>query len=174
MSWQRISIEQALELDYHGVRGWLKIFYILAALSFFGSIYSLIDPDPSQLAAVSNNLGLLIAINLFFIAMQLPFLVLTPIWHPLMPRLTIACAWISSFAFVMLGVIIDDGMSVLFGSYVSSEAAATAVVLGVITTAFWTWYLLVSKRVNATYHCRVRHDDPILLSRRDGAPTPLS
>jgi hypothetical protein len=158
-----------MQVKYIGVRGWLLFFYILAALNFLGSLYDLIYPDPDQLAALGGNAGMLLAINLFFIALQLPFLALTPLWHPLMPSLTIACTWIHTVALVALIAGLGEASVYMYAGERSPEAAAAVITIALVVTivisALWTWYLLCSKRVNVTFRNRVHDWEEVVRSR---------
>ncbi|NNE84032.1 MAG: hypothetical protein HKN28_08690 [Alphaproteobacteria bacterium] len=169
MPWENVSDEEAIEVKYFGVRGCLKFFYILSVLGFASSVYNLISPDPFLVELYDGNLGLLQTIYLISIALQLPFLVLTPIGHPLMPSLSIICSWVYTIFILTFAFEQDAATEVMIAEGVSPEIVAgfnTGIAILIIgTTVLWTWYLLCSKRVNVTYRNRVRDWELVLRAR---------
>ena len=168
MPWEPVSDEEAVDVKYYGVRGWLRFFYILAVLGFVRSIFDLIFPDPFMIE-VFGGAGMMQAVALFSIALQVPFLVLTPIGHHLMPSVTIVCTWVHTIFFLTFAPNLDETLTAMNVNEVppeiSSAVAMYAMIAGVVTSALWTWYLLCSKRVNVTYRNRVRDWEPVLQSR---------
>ena len=173
MSWEPVSDQEAVEHPYYGVRGWLKCFYILALLSIIRSIYELIYPDPLLLEAFGGSAGMLKAAGVIWIVLQLPFLVLTPIAHPWMPTATIASTWINTSFTLTLLFNLDENATFWNLDQTSADmmstVTTTGIVVSIVGSALWTWYLLSSKRVNVTFRNRVRDWETVLRSRPTAA-----
>ena len=173
MAWEHVSDQEAIEVKYYGVRGWLKFFYVLAVLGFLRSLFDLIFPDPILLEMYGGSAGMMQAIILVSLALQIPFLVLTPIAHPLMPSVTIVCTWIQTVFVLTLMTNFDEMFATMYPDEASPEVSAIVMTMVMIISisgaALWTWYLLRSKRVNVTYRNRVRDWETILRSRGHGA-----
>ena len=182
MAMRDVSIEEAKQSKYYGFGGWMIIFYILAALALIVGVVGVIPQnalpglDPDVVAIVTLNAfpgvdpNVVAIVTLVQCALVLPFLILTPLKHRLMPAATIVCAWLS--------LVITIGLYFIHWSSISAALDAEAarvdagaevasigmiltfvsVVVMVVVTALLTWYLISSKRVNATYRHRVRAD----------------
>lgn len=175
MPWEHVSDDEAIEVKYYGVRGWLKFFYVLAILGLLRSVFDLIYPDPIMLEVLGGSAGMMQAVTLFSIALQIPFLVLTPIAHPLMPSVTIVCTWIQTIFILTLMSNLDETLATASSDEVPPEIfaimTAIAMIVSIGVAALWTWYLLRSKRVNVTYRSRVRDWELVLRSRGHRART---
>ena len=79
--------------------------------------------------------------------MNIPFLILVPMKHWLMPPVVIACTWIQIVMFFPI--------SIGLAEMTNGTIATIATIFVVVLAALWTWYLLRSKRVNLTYRNRV-------------------
>lgn len=169
MPWETVSDEEAIELKYYGVRGWLRFFYVLAVISFVFTVYNLVNPEPITLMIFAGNARIVQALYLLSLVLQIPFLVLTPIAHPLMPSATIVCTWVYMVFVITLTSNLDATFAAMNAETMSPDFAAaatkTAVIVNITMTALWTWYLLSSKRVNVTYRNRVRDWEQVLRSR---------
>ena len=163
-----------MESPHYGVKGWLLVIYVLHVLSALLALSTALnvdvfgtDPLPWQLVALAQ------------LALLLPFLALTPLKHPLMPVISIACAWVSVLiALIFYGAnwssIINGMEKQAHSAVIESGGTATAqrefvdafqtgLLFGVVFVlsmkaafaALVTWYLLVSKRVNATFRHRI-------------------
>ena len=176
-----VSPAQAMESRYYGIGGWLLVIYVLFVLNAVLTLLSLVDSldqiglSEAELVGISPELGSVVyAIKL---ALALPFLVLTPMKHPQMPMATIICMWASVAAsivyFAIQGSMVTAGLeqqaNALYGQQGASVpdgidgiiamtvGTTLMIVLGisVLFSAIVTWYLLASKRVNATFRHRI-------------------
>ena len=146
MPWKDVPSEESVQHQYFGVWGWLIIFYIFGFLS---TISDVIEPDPWILKFFFGSTGMVLVVSLIFMALQLPFLILVPMRHPLMPNIVITCTWVETvivLPFVLSTDVTMDAPASL-GTVVS--------IMVVVISALWTWYLLASKRVNLTFRHRV-------------------
>ena len=179
-----VSPEQAMQSRYYGFGGWLLVIYVLSVLGALLTLYEMVDwlsltgASEAELAGLSGVVpvlgGFMAAVQL---ALALPFLVLAPMKHPMMPMVSIACLWLSvAFMIVHFAIVgpliaaaleqiakelpnqpggaVPDGINGIIGLVVGSTMAV-ALGFSVLFSALVTWYLLVSKRVNATYRHRI-------------------
>ncbi len=156
MPWNSAPREEGARRRYYGVGGWLLFIYILAVLAFLSSIRDLVNPDERTLKLFLGSTGIARVVSLASIGLRIPFLILVPLKHRLMPSIDITCTWIS--VCVMMPFIISVDVTMGVPAMVGIFAAA----LVVVVAALWTWYLLASKRVNLTF----RHKIPALAMRR--------
>lgn len=146
--WRVVSREEAAQTRYYGLRGWLLLFYLLAAGSVVTNAIDLMSPPHAGYVEVYGDRPAVIrAVLLVYLAAQLPFLVLAPLKHRLMPRAWLAGIWVAAVTFVAA---IDmpgrtDGM-------------VLRVALTLCCAALMSWYVLHAKRVNVTYLQRVPAD----------------
>ena len=139
--WKIVSPVEAAENKYYGFKGWILYFYALVVLGLLMNGYNIwFNPTYSTLV-----LGLGVSfemISIFIVVgfvLSIPFLVLAPMKHRLMPKVTIVCYW--------LVVILALANFTIF----PVALALPGFVFGVIWAVLITWYLLKSKRVNVTY-----------------------
>lgn len=194
MGFVKVSAQQARESRHYGFDGWLVVFYVLAALS-------------AASAAVNAIIGLVLADVVQFgawpwlaaakMVLWLPFLILAPIRHRLMPAATILCAWVSvvftglalpglwnamltgmtrqMLAMVPKGTDTRDAAQALeqlsdAAQHMVEIMTWAGVGFAVVTAALFTWYLVASRRVNATYRHRLPAEDmaPPTAGMREG------
>ncbi len=176
-----VSPAQAMESRYYGIGGWLLVIYVLFVLGALSTLFSLVGSlgqiglSEADLVGTSPELGSIVyALQL---ALALPFLVLTPMKHPQMPVVTIICLWVSvaisivyfaiqgsmltagleqqaSALYGQQGVSAPDGIDGIIGMAVVTTMMIS-VGISVLFSAIVTWYLLASKRVNATFRHRI-------------------
>jgi len=143
--WKTVPEDEAKRSRYYGFWGWLLFFYILAVNGLSANLLFLFGVEDEarqlQLEAYGGNVSLLQGVLLIHSALTIPFLVLAPLKHRLMPKLWIWCIWIALF----VGLAAPEKHEILLW-----YAAA-----GVPTILLLTWYILNSKRVGATYLSRV-------------------
>ncbi len=146
MQWQVVTPAEAQQNPLYGFGGWLYAFYGYALVNASLPLSSLLG-DGSGLAMMygPENVGMMRAVNAVSLLLLLPFLVLAPLKHPLMPVVTIACFWISLV--ILIG-------AMLIGN-VEPRRTLIVFLINAVTAAGYTWYLLRSKRVNVTYRHRV-------------------
>ena len=143
--WKVVSKEEARRSPYYGFGGWLLLFYIWILSSWVLNLPQVATvPDRSFVAWYGGDVGVTRAVLLSYQAMFLPFLILAPMKHRLMPRLWIAGIWINV---AILATTIDRPGQ--------SDRTISLVALVVAISALMTWYILSSKRVNVTYLNRV-------------------
>ena len=183
MSFRTVTVEQAKASRYYGFDGWLMVFYVYAAWTAFSATafaLSVFRVELFDLTAMQSMMAVR-AISL------LPFLILTPMKHRFMPVAAIICEWvhtaISSFFTPSLWTSMFDAMKQVVEITASQRVPApelgptmthfddvaevfvqvaiwNSILIGVAMTVLFTWYLLASKRVNATYRHRLRSDVP--------------
>lgn len=152
-SWKVVSREDAEQSPYFGLRGWLLLFYVLTLLGIVNYILLFVWPPSTGYGDVSVTRTFLF----FHSALFVPFLVLAPIKHPLMPKILIICIWISFVS--RASPFYPATLSSASGSapYFSAVNLFGVISAGLVA-ALITWYLRHSKRVNATYLNRVPAD----------------
>ena len=115
-------------------------------LSTAMALSPLFDPQDVRISGVLLACGL---------GLPLPLLMLSLVWHRVMPAAAIACIWAGvalDAGFLLLGMMTP----VVLPGTIASTAAAPLL----------TFYVLLSRRVNVTYRHRVRSNDPILAAPR--------
>ena len=147
MPWRDVSDQEAVDTEYYGVGGWLMLFYVVAVLSLASSVLDVIAPDPKVVAMLGDSMSMTRAYSAIATALQIPFLVLVPMKHWLMPPVEIACTWLQLVMFFPV--------SIGLAEMTNGTVAVIVTILIVVLAALWTWYLLRSKRVNLTYRSRV-------------------
>ena len=145
MPWRDIDAEQASYCEYYGIGGWLLCFYIIAGIGFLSSIGDAFDPDARILAVFGGNQGVAQALSILSLAFQLPFLILVPLRHRLMPFIDIACTWLNAVIFLPFVMSLDITMG-------APPFLATAIPVAIVlTSALWTWYLLQGTSKNSRF-----------------------
>jgi len=147
--WKQVSAEEAAASPYYGFGGLLIFFYVIAlilialpVMSVFGSGEGTMRMYGPENAAVMRN-G-----NAVRLLLLLPFLVLAPLKHRLMPAIAIACYWASLAVLLITFATANVPMGRMINVILFNAAVAIV----------FTLYLLFSKRVNATYRQRVPAD----------------
>ena len=156
-NWKPVSPDEAKAHRYYGFRGWLLALYLGCSYGFVVNLLGIFAPgfladlglaspqaERDMAAAYGESFGLSQTIPLMQDVLVLPFLVLAPLKHPLMPKAVIWSMWISAALFV--ATVDTPG---------TMDHALTMIVFIVGITALMTWYLLCSKRVNVTYLHRI-------------------
>ncbi len=141
--WKVVSKEEARLSPYYGFRGWLLLFYISILFVVVSDLLQAVTV-PNPRFAYGGGVGVTRAVLLSIAAVNLPFLILAPMKHRLMPRLGIAGTWITV---------------VIFAATIDMPGQIDGVILRVAFVvafaALMTWYILSSRRVNVTYLNRV-------------------
>ncbi|NNG02491.1 MAG: hypothetical protein HKM95_00115 [Inquilinus sp.] len=169
MAKMQVSQHQAQQSRYYGVKGWLLVFYILMILSALSALSNAFNEANAMMLGM--EMGTWQMISFGQVALMLPFLVLTPMKHRLMPTLAIVCMWLS--VVLTVGVFAmstadygknlqatmraagTDTLPPEFYAAMGSSMIIFMVALPVVFTLLFTWYLLASKRVNATFRHRL-------------------
>lgn len=136
---------EARDHEYHGLGGWLLLFYVLTILGVVCGLWMILaggQPDQTMAGMPAQSPTNLILSIVFY----LPFLILTSMKHAAMPRIAIWAAW--TYTFVNAIVTGVEGNS--------AEAGIIPLVFSAVCAALFTWYLTRSKRVNVTFRHRVR------------------
>ena len=141
MAWHKVSPEEAKAARYYGFGGWLLAFYLLLIVYLAIWIPQFFFDAPRSWDQQLYNSAIL-ARTVFWV----PFLILCPITHPLMPRITIIMMWLSMFTVWVIGY---------FGSSSHPLTWIPAMVIDVLFVSLMTWYFRSSRRVNVTYRHRV-------------------
>lgn len=153
--WKAIPEEEAKQSRYYGFWGWLLFFYVMAVFGIIGDLLDIFAPEideetgltafQEQLKYYGGDANLTWAVMLLQDALLLPFLVLAPIKHRLMPKVVIWCMWIGV---IFMAATIDRPGNV--------DAAILNVAGAATGAALFTWYYMGSRRVNVTYLHRIR------------------
>lgn len=144
-NWQTLSKEEAAQSPYYGLRGWLLLFYGLAAVGTVMNVMDVISPTHQvYVSTYGDRPNLIRALLLAFAVAQIPFLVLAPLRHRLTPKVWLAGIWIPMAAYA--AAIDMPGQA---------DAMILRLALSFGAAALMTWYVLHSKRVNVTFLHRV-------------------
>lgn len=141
MPWTPVEREEAEKDRYYGFGGWLLALYIAILLYLLAWLPVFFLETPA-----SWERDYFLAWIVARAVLWLPFLILAPLEHPLMPPLTIAAMWIALPVTWTIGAM---------GSHSHPITWIPEMVIGVGFAALATWYFRSSRRVNATYRCRV-------------------
>ena len=145
MQWKEISPDVAREHKLYGFGGWLLVIWIAYLLGQISSLANVFNMD--MLLALYGSKFIAIAVIILGFILALPFLILAPMKHPAMPRLTKLSVW-TSFA-------LSSIISVFVVSF-SMFLMAAGMALG--WAVLLTLYLNRSRRVNLTYLHRIPAD----------------
>lgn len=147
MQWKTISKDVAVEHPLYGFGGWLLTLWILFLISQLINIFTILGFNDGTLRSTYGygSVGWLKASSAVTIILGLPFLILAPMRHEMMPKITIIALWIGVFgAFIFTWQALSSlGFSI------------TVSMVNIITASLLTWYLIMSKRVNITYRHRI-------------------
>lgn len=142
MEWREISPAEAEQSKYYGLGGWLLVFYVLGVLGFLASFAGLL-----ALETLKQNFGdsylILAGLGIVQGLLYLPFLILAPKKHPLMPKAAISALWLSV------------AVTAIAGMFANPSQMMGQLIFSVAMVALFAWYLRKSKRVNVTYLHRV-------------------
>ena len=160
--WKKVSPDEAKKDPSYGLWGWLLLFYLMFLFAFLEGLARIFGFVSDDLTETEFLVSQPIEETLFIYGLQLPFLILAPIKHRLMPKLTIAATWLS-----LLSLLTGLGRN---------EYGEVVVIFALITPVLFTWYLLRSKRVNVTYRHRRPINAPALgtnpnVTGKTGSPT---
>ena len=142
MDWKDVSPAEAEQNKYYGLGGWLLVFYVLCVLGFLASFAGLLALDTLQ-QRFGDNYPILAGLGVVQGILYLPFLILAPKKHPLMPTAAISALWLSVAVTAIAGMLANPAE--MMGQLIFS----------VVMVALFAWYLRKSKRVNVTYFHRV-------------------
>lgn len=175
MAMTQASAAQAMQSPYYGIKGWLLVLYIILALGALSSVTNAFNADLARVSGMGETGWMLF--SLIGLALSLPFLVLTPMKHRLMPVLTIIGMWVG-VAITLIRDVLDWETIVAASQKVMLQQVAAAgsqplptefymtmaawipiggVAVQIVFALLFTWYLLASKRVNATFRHRLPH-----------------
>lgn len=142
MDWVEVTPAQAAQRRYYGLGGWLLFFYVLAVLDFVAGFMTLMA-SPTMQRMHGDNHTIVAGLGVVQALLYLPFIVMTPMKHPLMPKATISALW--------FGV----ALTAIVGLLTGPMAMMVRIVAGVVFVSLFQWYLNKSKRVNVTFRHRV-------------------
>lgn len=145
MEWTELTPEQAAQQKYYGLGGWLLALYALAVLAFVGSFLGLAGV-PALKEAFGDAYVIIVVLSLVQAILHLPFIILAPKKHPLMPKAAVSAYWLSVSLTAIAALLTDP--SHMLGQ----------LVVGVIYVSLFQWYMNKSKRVNVTYRHRIPAD----------------
>lgn len=149
MPWKDVPSEDLAKHQHYGVWGWLMTFYVISVLNFLNGMADFFSPDPTALKMFFDMPNMLMAVSAVMLALQLPFLILVPLRHPLMVNASIVSTWIHVIIMLPFTLSIDVTLD-------APESLGVVIAAGTLAiSGLWTWYLLSSKRVNVTFRLRV-------------------
>ena len=145
----QVTKDQAEKSRYFGFRGWLLFFYISSGV--FGTITSgmnVIFPSSSNnLDYFGGDETVSRVVHLIYVLTTIPFLILAPIKHRWAPKLWLFSIWTNWIVF-----------AIALDMPARNSFAFILIVLGLVSVLLMTWYILASKRINATYRHKIRPD----------------
>jgi hypothetical protein len=147
--WQSLSRTEAREHHEYGFRGWLIAFYVYALFLGGWHLSSLVGGGQGlmMMYETPDNVAKMQVILGIKVLLWLPFLVLTPIIHKLMPAATMIC----------IGVMfLIESITVLFFLDLPLGKIISINIFNLLILVSYTAYLTRSRRVNLTYRLRVR------------------
>ena len=190
MAMTQVSADQAMQSRYYGVKGWLLVIYVLYVLSALSTLSNALAASDAMAIGLDPGLWRMIAI--VQLALTLPFLIMTPMKHRLMPMVAIACLWISvaitlllyaaNWSSIMMAM--EDQMRTaagqsagamsdeMFGA-IGQFGIMVGIGFGMIFAALMTWFLLASKRVNATFLHRIPNSEAMGMAEPAQARAPM-
>ena len=142
--WQALTADEARAHQLYGFKGWLIAVYALALVLFVLNVRSITGGDAMMLIMFETEPQ--VAFMRWVIALQclavLPFLLLAPFKHPLMP-----IAALVGFAIDALARPVTAALLININNTKVMAITGTHLLLGAIFIS----YLLLSRRVNVTY-----------------------
>lgn len=147
--WSYLTQAEAKQRKLYGFGGSVLVVYLLAAFLTVWQLYGAANTiDGLDLMYEGPENAFIMQHVLMFKAMTwIPFLILAPIRHPLMPRVTLICIVTAFLAdFVAINFVIGLPMPKSMGVNI----------FNLLTAAAFGWYFLSSKRVDLTYRLRER------------------
>jgi hypothetical protein len=150
-AWVKVSESQARSHPLYGVNSPLFWFYMLTLTAFLvrlATLYMAMDVIEPRDLAVAHICRVLLAGSL---GLPLLLLALSITWHSMVPFALIACLW---------ALVAADAGLLLLG--VATDMSFLVMAVSLVVAPLFTYYLLLSRRVNVTYRNRMRHGDPVL------------
>lgn len=147
--WRHLTLAEAKQRNLYGFRGSVLVVYLLAAFLMVWQLYGAANTsngldlmyDGPENAFVMQHVLTLKAL------LWIPFLVLAPMRHPLMPSVTLICI---ATAFLM------DFVAINFVIGLPIPKSMGVNIFNLLIAAGFGWYFMRSKRVNLTYRLRER------------------
>jgi hypothetical protein len=146
--WRSVSAEEARAKKHYGFGGWMWLLYALLLLLVWARLSMVFKMPQFDLEIMYETAGQAQTIEYFAfveILLWMPFLVLAPVGHRLLPRLAtygFLAWWVLTV--IMLTLVID----------IAAGKVGAAIGIATIVTAIYVGYLARSRRVNLT--CRLR------------------
>lgn len=145
-AWTNVTEAEARENKLYGFGGWLYAFYAYAIVECFLPMIGVFGEGRGlETMYGADNLAMMRMVMAANMVLPLPFLILAPLKHPLMPIATIITFWASAILFLAAMTI----------GGVALQTILIVVSLNALTAAAYTLYVLRSERVNVTYKHRV-------------------
>ena len=145
--WTSVTPQEARAHPRYGFGGWLYLLYGFAALRVLMNLNNIFGPQMGMLGMYGEqNVQIMHVVMGFQTLCILPFLVLAPFKHELMPK-----AVMVGYSLGVLGFLIG---LLLLTQFPTERFIAVLINHGTIA-ALYGWYMAQSKRVNVTYNHRV-------------------
>jgi hypothetical protein len=147
--WQNISPEEARSKNRFGFGGWLIGFYIYALFLVGWHLSSLLGDGSGMLMMFETpeNVAKMRVVLMIKTVLWIPFLVLTPLRHRLMPMASMAC---------LVAATLIDSFAVTFLLELDQTKVLAIDGFNLLILTVYAVYLTRSKRVNLTYRLRER------------------
>lgn len=147
--WRNLTLDEAQGRDLFGFGGSVIVACALAALLLVWQLYGALNAGQGlvQMYESEENAAVMRVVLIIKALSWLPFLVLSPMRHPLMPRVTLICI---AAAFLL------DVVAINFIIGLDFPKSAGVNVFNLIIAVAFSIYLIRSKRVNLTYRLRER------------------
>lgn len=147
--WRTISKEDAARTSFYGLRGWLLLFYATSAIGVVMNVIDVMSPlHEAYFQTYGNRPNVIRVVLLTYAAAQVPFLILAPLKHRLLPKVWLVSIWAPMVVYV--AAIDMPGQT---------DGMILRLALSFGGAALMSWYVLHSKRVNVTYLLRVPASD---------------
>jgi hypothetical protein len=147
--WRDVTPEEAAGKRSYGFGGSLIVAYLLAAFLLVWQMYGALNTSQglALMYGSEENAAVMRVVLIIKALSWVPFLVLAPLRHRLMPLITLTCI-IATFLIDMIAINFIIGLPMPKSIGVN--------VFNLIIAGTFSLYFLMSKRVNLTYRLRER------------------
>ena len=146
--WTPVAADQARAHRHYGFGGWLYLLYGFAFIRVLMNLNNIFGPQMGMIGMYGEqNVPIMHVVMAFQTLCILPFLVLAPLKHELMPKVVMV-----GYGLGVLGFL----TGLLFLTEFPTDRFIAVLINHGLTAALYSWYMGQSKRVNVTYRFRVR------------------
>ena len=147
--WSYLKEAEAKQRKLYGFRGSVLVAYVLAAFLLVWQLYGAANTTNGLDVMYDGpeNAFIMQHVLTFKALSWIPFLILAPIRHPLMPRVALIC---------LVTAFLLDFVAVNFVIGLPMPKSMGVNIFNLLIAVGFSWYFLRSKRVNLTYRLRER------------------